>query len=114
LESTTDAPALEFAGFWRRLGAFIIDALIVGAVVGIITSAFFPLHWLQAEGHGVLSFIRDMVQNAIASVRTSPILSASGAGEGRRPARYCSTSASFALTAPITHWVTPCYAILAI
>ena len=33
--------ALEYAGFWIRLGAGVIDLLILGAVVGII-AYFFP------------------------------------------------------------------------
>ncbi|WP_238582994.1 RDD family protein [Dehalococcoides mccartyi] len=35
--------ALEFAGFWRRFGAFIIDNIIIS----IISSAFVPVHWFE-------------------------------------------------------------------
>ena len=35
------AIALEFAGFWRRTGAYIIDAIVLGAIF----SFFEPLFW---------------------------------------------------------------------
>ncbi|AKG52938.1 hypothetical protein DGWBC_0251 [Dehalogenimonas sp. WBC-2] len=33
--------ALEFAGFWRRLGAFVIDLTVLGATASFLT----PFHW---------------------------------------------------------------------
>jgi uncharacterized RDD family membrane protein YckC len=36
----TDAIALEFAGFWRRFAAFIIDAI----AISILTSIVLPFH----------------------------------------------------------------------
>jgi uncharacterized RDD family membrane protein YckC len=41
MEYTSGAIALEFAGFWRRLAAFIIDAIILS----VISSALFPFKW---------------------------------------------------------------------
>jgi uncharacterized RDD family membrane protein YckC len=41
MEQTSGAIALEFAGFWRRLVAFIIDAIILS----VISSALFPFKW---------------------------------------------------------------------
>jgi len=38
------AIAREFAGFWRRFAAFIIDGLVLGAASAI----FAPFHWLGA------------------------------------------------------------------
>jgi uncharacterized RDD family membrane protein YckC len=32
MEQQSDAAALEFAGFWRRLGAFLLDAVILSAL----------------------------------------------------------------------------------
>lgn len=34
---------IEYAGFWRRLGAFMIDALIVGSMNWVLTS---PWRWI--------------------------------------------------------------------
>jgi uncharacterized RDD family membrane protein YckC len=42
MEQTSSAPALEFAGFWRRLAAYLIDILILSA----ISSMIFPGKWL--------------------------------------------------------------------
>jgi Predicted membrane protein/domain len=35
--------ALEFAGFWRRFGAFIIDDIIIS----LTSLAFVPMHWFE-------------------------------------------------------------------
>ncbi|KSV17989.1 hypothetical protein DA01_04935 [Dehalococcoides mccartyi] len=35
--------ALEFAGFWRRFGAFIIDDIIIS----LTSLAFVPVHWFE-------------------------------------------------------------------
>ena len=55
-ESTPSQPSvatsrIEYAGFWRRLGAGIIDAAIV-LVVGIILVLIFH-HWVASIRHGV-------------------------------------------------------------
>jgi uncharacterized RDD family membrane protein YckC len=34
----TEAVAQNYAGFWRRLGGLIIDAIIVGVIAGVITA----------------------------------------------------------------------------
>jgi uncharacterized RDD family membrane protein YckC len=38
MEQKSDAAALEFAGFWRRLGAFLLDAIFLS----ILTSVLLP------------------------------------------------------------------------
>jgi uncharacterized RDD family membrane protein YckC len=40
-EKKKEPIALEFAGFWRRLGAFIIDLSALGAAASLLT----PFHW---------------------------------------------------------------------
>ena len=40
-EKRKDPIALEFAGFWRRLGAFVIDLFVLGAAASFLT----PFHW---------------------------------------------------------------------
>jgi len=42
MEQTSGAHALEYAGFWRRFAAFIIDAVLLS----ILTSVLFPLRGL--------------------------------------------------------------------
>jgi uncharacterized RDD family membrane protein YckC len=42
MERTAGAIALEFAGFWRRLAAFAVDAV----VLGVISSMLFPFSWI--------------------------------------------------------------------
>lgn len=68
MELRTDASALEFAGFWRRLAAFIIDAIISGFVVGAVMSMFFPFTWLpfQGDAHWI-PLVRGTVQNIISN-----------------------------------------------
>lgn len=39
MEQTTGAHALEYAGFWRRLGAFLIDAILLSILMRLL----FPL-----------------------------------------------------------------------
>jgi uncharacterized RDD family membrane protein YckC len=36
IEPTTDVHALEYAGFWRRLGAFLIDVFIVSVIIQML------------------------------------------------------------------------------
>jgi len=36
------AIALEFAGFWRRFGAYVIDALVLGAIFGVLEPLLWP------------------------------------------------------------------------
>ena len=43
------AIALEFAGFWRRFAAFIIDGLCLGAASALIA----PLHWFGLGGSNI-------------------------------------------------------------
>jgi uncharacterized RDD family membrane protein YckC len=37
-----DPIALEFAGFWRRFGAYIIDAFVIGAFSAFLEPLFWP------------------------------------------------------------------------
>ena len=46
--------ALEYAGFWVRLGAGVVDLLILGIIVGII-GCFFPAPIIWAPSGLVLS-----------------------------------------------------------
>ncbi|MCL1885573.1 MAG: RDD family protein [Dehalococcoidia bacterium] len=39
MEQNTGAHALEYAGFWRRFGAFVVDAMLISIVISMI----FPL-----------------------------------------------------------------------
>ncbi len=41
MQQTSGAHALEYAGFWPRLAAFVIDGFIVGFVVRVM----FPIEW---------------------------------------------------------------------
>jgi len=36
MEATRETAAFNYAGFWRRFAAYIIDAIILGAVSGIL------------------------------------------------------------------------------
>ena len=49
-----DNPPREprYAGFWLRLGAFLIDTLIVSVVVGIVLLAIFGRSYLQLSAEG--------------------------------------------------------------
>lgn len=42
----------RYAGFWLRLGAFLIDTLIVSVVIGIILLAIFGRSYLQLSAEG--------------------------------------------------------------
>ena len=42
----------RYAGFWLRLGAFLIDTLIVSVVVGIVLLAIFGRSYLQLSAEG--------------------------------------------------------------
>jgi uncharacterized RDD family membrane protein YckC len=42
----------RYAGFWLRLGAFLIDTLIVSVVVGIILLAIFGTSYLRLSAEG--------------------------------------------------------------
>ena len=69
MELKTDASALEFAGFWRRLAAFIVDGIIIGIVVSVITSAFLPFT-IFPFGSGTnqwIPFYRGAVENAVSN-----------------------------------------------
>jgi uncharacterized RDD family membrane protein YckC len=49
LEKKPRELALEYAGFWIRLGAGVIDLLILGAVCGFIAYFFpFPIVWVTS------------------------------------------------------------------
>jgi len=68
METRINASALEFAGFWRRLAAFIIDGIIVAIIVGAITSILFPFTWLPFAGESHwIPFYRGSVQNIISN-----------------------------------------------
>ena len=41
-EPTKGAIALEFAGFWRRFGAYIIDAVVLGAIFAVLEPLLCP------------------------------------------------------------------------
>jgi uncharacterized RDD family membrane protein YckC len=41
-ETAKGAIALEFAGFWRRAGAYIIDAIVLGAFFAFLEPLFWP------------------------------------------------------------------------
>ncbi len=41
-ETTKGAIALEFAGFWRRFGAYIIDAVVLSAIFGVLQPLLWP------------------------------------------------------------------------
>ena len=69
MEPRIDAVAVEFAGFWRRFAAFIIDAIVIGIITGAITSIFFPFTWIPfwgSEAHWI-PFFRGTVQNIISN-----------------------------------------------
>jgi uncharacterized RDD family membrane protein YckC len=42
----------RYAGFWLRLGAFLIDTLIVSVVVGIVLLAIFGRNYLRLSAEG--------------------------------------------------------------
>lgn len=42
--------ALEFAGFWRRLTAFLIDLFSVAVICSVIILVFSPYRWFGFEG----------------------------------------------------------------
>ncbi len=67
--TTIDASALEFAGFWRRLAAIIIDAIIAGIVVSAITATVFPFTWMPFFGGDThwIPFYRGAAQNIISN-----------------------------------------------
>ncbi|XUX00576.1 MAG: RDD family protein [Dehalogenimonas sp.] len=41
-EPTKGAIALEFAGFWRRFGAYVIDAIVLGAIFAVLEPLLWP------------------------------------------------------------------------
>jgi uncharacterized RDD family membrane protein YckC len=41
-EPTKGAIALEFAGFWRRFGAWVIDAVVLGAIFAVLEPLLWP------------------------------------------------------------------------
>lgn len=51
----TEGIALEFAGFWRRAAAFIIDLI----ALGFITSLFTPFRWFGISGFWETNTISD-------------------------------------------------------
>ena len=65
---TIDASALEFAGFWRRLTAFIVDGVIAGIIISTIVASVFPFTWIPFVGvtHWV-PFYRGAIQNIISN-----------------------------------------------
>ena len=47
-ETAKGAIALEFAGFWRRLGAYIVDAFVLAAIFSVLEPIYsrgFQLFW---------------------------------------------------------------------
>ncbi len=89
MELRTDASALEFAGFWRRLAAFIIDAIIAGALVGAITSIFLPFTWLPFWGSGAhwIPLFRGTAQNIISSAVNIAYAAGFWAWRGQTPGK---------------------------
>jgi uncharacterized RDD family membrane protein YckC len=69
VDTKTDTSALEFAGFWIRLAAFIIDGIIAGILVGAIMAIMFPFTWIPLFGGDAhwIPFYRGTVQNIISN-----------------------------------------------
>jgi uncharacterized RDD family membrane protein YckC len=44
--------ALEFAGFWRRLAAFLVDLFALAVLCSVIILIFTPYQWFGFEGLG--------------------------------------------------------------
>lgn len=42
--------SLEFAGFWRRMAAFLIDFITLAVISSIISSIFAPFQWFSFAG----------------------------------------------------------------
>ena len=45
-----ETPALEFAGFWRRLAAFLIDIFSLAVICSVILLTFAPYNWFGFDG----------------------------------------------------------------
>jgi len=45
-----EIPALEFAGFWRRLIASLIDVFALAVICSVVFLTFAPYHWFGFEG----------------------------------------------------------------
>ena len=45
-----ETPALEFAGFWRRLAAFLIDIFSLAVICSVILLTFAPYNWFGFGG----------------------------------------------------------------
>jgi uncharacterized RDD family membrane protein YckC len=69
VETRIDSSALEFAGFWRRLAAAIIDGIVAGILVSAFTAIFFPYTWMPFFGGDAhwIPFYRGTVQNIISN-----------------------------------------------
>ncbi len=72
MERSSGAGALEFAGFWRRLAAFVLDVIIIGVIISIL----FPLrnfgpdfwrfssNWFLVPFVALSNFVSTLVQVA--------------------------------------------------
>jgi uncharacterized RDD family membrane protein YckC len=45
-----ETPALEFAGFWRRLAASLIDVFALAVVCSVVILTIAPYHWFGFDG----------------------------------------------------------------
>lgn len=45
-----ETPALEFAGFWRRLAASLIDVFALAAICSVVILTIAPYHWFGFDG----------------------------------------------------------------
>ena len=58
-------PSLEFAGFWRRLVAALIDLFAVAVICSIIILIFSPYQWFQWFGWGNSDVFNESVLDAL-------------------------------------------------
>jgi len=84
LAPITDASALEFAGFWRRLAAFIID-LATGTIISMI---FYPLlHFIRQADYGVALISTSFYSNTIIGLIIMAYFAGFWARRGQTPGK---------------------------
>jgi uncharacterized RDD family membrane protein YckC len=61
----------EYVGFWSRVGATIIDLLVIMVIIGPILTAFYgEKYWSDESGglHGMMDFLLSVLFPAVATV----------------------------------------------
>jgi uncharacterized RDD family membrane protein YckC len=76
VQQKRDTYALEFAGFWRRLAAFLIDIFALSVICSVIILTIAPYHWFGFDGlWGSSDVLNEPVWRAVPYVIAGNLLS---------------------------------------